>query len=226
MENFKRIGAGICFIIVPLVLILAFAGHPNLTDLKPPGSDAQSWIGEFHNNTMWRVAHVAAMFAALLIAVMFLEWMRLLKDKAPLLSFVAGVLGIVGCFMLAADKGALALVPTAFDTLPEEQFQQLLPGIQAMIEHRGWLWMVQLYLLLPLGLVLMGIALVRSKAAPRWQGLAIVVGAVLLFNPDIDLISLVASIVLAIGMIPMGLALIASGQSEGPPRRPTAIGAH
>ncbi len=225
MEHFKRIATGICFIAVPLILIFAFAGHPNLTDLKPPGSNAENWVGEFHNNPMWRVAHVAALWAALPIAAMFLGWMRLLKDKAPALSFVAGVLGIVGCFMLAADKGALALVPTAFDTLPEEQFRQLMPGIQAMIEHRGWLWMVQLYLLMPVGFALMGIALVRTHAVPRWQGVALIVGGLLLFNPDIDLVSLIASVALGVATIPMGIALLKSDESDAP-RGPVRIVVH
>jgi Domain of unknown function (DUF4386) len=211
MENLKRFGTGACFILVPLVLIFAFAAHPNLADLTPPGTDVEKWVSEFHGNTLWRVGHIAVMWATIPMAVMFLSWMRLLKDKAPVLSFVAGALGIVGCFALAADKGALALVPTAFDTLPEEQFRQMLPGLRAMLQYQGHLWMVQLYLLIPMGFVLMGIALVRTKAVPWWQGVAVALGGLLLMNPDIDLISLIASLVLAIGMIPTGFSLIRSG---------------
>jgi hypothetical protein len=213
MENFKRFGTGICFILVPIILILGFAAHPNLSDLKPPGSNVDNWVNEFHGNAMWQVAHVSVMWATLPITVIFLGWMRMLKDKAPVLSFVAGVLGIIGCFALAADKGALALVPTAFDTLPEEQFRQMLPGLQAMLELKGYMWMVQLYALIFVGFVLMGIALVRTKVAPRWQGIAVVLGALLLFNPDIDLISMIASVVLGIGMIPMGVAILKSGMT-------------
>jgi hypothetical protein len=210
MEPVKRIGTGLCFIAVPLVLIFGFGAHPNLADLEPPGSDAKKWVAEFHNNEMWRLAHIAVMWATIPIAVIFLAWMRLLADKAPVLSFAAGAMGIVGCFMLAADKGALALVPTAFDTLPEEQFRQMLPGLQAMIAYKGYLWMAQLYLLLPAGFVLMGIALAWTRAVPRWQGVAVAAGGLLLFNPDIDLISLVASVVLAAGLIPMGFQMIMS----------------
>lgn len=207
MDDFKRIGTGICFVLVPIILILGFGAHPNLTDMAPPGS-VEKWVGEFHGNVLWRVAHIAVMWATLPIAVIFLEWMRVLKDRMPVWSFAAGTLGIVGCFMLAADKGALGLVPTAFDTLPEEQFRQLLPGLQAMIQYRGQMWMAKLYALIPLGFILMGLALMRTKIVPRWQGAAVTLGAALLFNPDIDLISLIASVVLAIGLVPMGYALI------------------
>lgn len=207
MENFKRISTGICFVLVPIILLLGFASHPNLADLEPPGS-VEKWVGEFHGNLMWRVGHLSVMWATLPITVIFLEWMRVLKERMPVWSFVAGILGIVGCFMLAADKGALGLVPTAFDTLPEEQFRQLLPGLEAMIQYKGQMWMARLYVLMPAGFVLMGIALVRTRIVPRWQGLALTLGALMLFNPDIDLISLIAAVVLTIGLVPMGLALI------------------
>lgn len=210
MEIVKRIGTGLCFIAVPIILILGFGAHPNLADLEPPGSDVEKWVREFHNNEMWRLAHIAVLWATIPITVIFLAWMRLLENKAPVLSFVAGALGIVGSFMLAADKGALALVPTAFDTLPEEQFRQMLPGLQAMIAYKGYLWMARLYLLLPAGFVLMGIALAWTRAVPRWQGVAVALGGLLLFNPDIDLISLGASVVLALGLIPMGLQIVMS----------------
>ncbi len=208
MESIKRVGAGICFILVPLILILGFGAHPNLAELQPAGRDAEKWVGEFHGNEMWRAAHIAVLWATIPIAVIFLTWMQLLKEKAPVLSFVAGAMGIVGSFMLAADKGALALVPTAFDTLAEEEFRQLLPGLQAMIEHKGYLWMAQLYILMPVAFILMAIALVRTKAVPRWQGIAVGLGGLLLLNPDIDLISLVASGVLAIGLAPMGMTIL------------------
>jgi len=207
MENFKRFSKGICFVLVPVIFILGFGSHPNLADLDPPGS-VEKWVSEFHGNVMWRVGHISVLWVTLPITVMFLEWMQVLKDRMPVWSFVSGVLGIVGCFMLAADKGALGLVPTALDTLPEEQFRQLLPGLEAMIQYKGQMWMAKLYLLIPVGFVLMGIALLRTKIVPRWQGGALTLGALMLFNPDIDLISLIASVVLAIGLVPMGITLI------------------
>jgi hypothetical protein len=209
MERSKRRCVGAAFILVPIVMVFGFAAHPNLGDVEV-STGVQKWVGEFHNNEMWRLAHIAVMWAAPLIAVIYLEWMRLMKDKAPVLSFVAGVLGIIGCFMLAADKGALALVPTAFDTMPEDTFRQLLPGLQAMIEYRGYLWMAQLYILMPIAFVLMATALVRTNAVPLRQGFAVGFGGLLLLNPDIDLISLIASVVLAIGLVPMGVAVFRS----------------
>lgn len=208
LEKIKRIGGGLCFIIVPLVLIFVFAAHPNLKNLTPPGGNVDTWINEFHGNTMWRIAHLAALLVSIPIMVIFLELMGMLRDKAGWLSFVAGVMGIIGSFMLAADKGALALAPTAFDTLPTDQFQQMRPGLEAMIQYKGWMWMVNLYVLIFVGIALMGIALIKAKLVPYWQSGAIILGGLLFFNPDIDLISLLASISLAVGFIPMGISIL------------------
>jgi hypothetical protein len=213
MERFKYLLTGFCFIITPLTLILAFAAHPNLGDITRT-TEVDAWISEFHGNTMWRLAHAGALLVTIPFTVVFLKLMHMLEAKAGWLSFIAGSLGIAGCFMLAADKGALALVPTAFDTLPEDQFRQLRPGLEAMFHYEGWLWIVNLYVLIFVGLVLMGIALVMTKLVPYWQSLSIVAAGLVFFNPDIDVISLVASVLLAIGLVPIGFSILGSGASR------------
>jgi hypothetical protein len=72
MDNLKRTGTGICFILLPLILIFGFAGHPNLTDLKPPGSNIDNWVREFHDNSTWRVVHVAVLWVTIPITIYFL----------------------------------------------------------------------------------------------------------------------------------------------------------
>jgi len=148
--------------------------------------------------------------------VVFLGLMTMLREKAPTLSLAAGSLGVVGCLMLVADKAALVLVPTAFETLPEEQFQQLRPGLDAMIQYRGDLWMVKLYALLPIGLALMAVGLLKAKIVPAWQGISLLLGSLLLLNPDIDLVSLAASVILAAGLIPIGWRIFAGPARELP----------
>ena len=54
----------------------------------------------------------------------------------------------------------------------------------------------------------MAIALFKTRLVPRWQSAAIFVGALLLLNPDIDLVSLIASVVLAFGLVPIGWRML------------------
>lgn len=79
------------------------AAHPNFTVLTSPGAGVKICVGDAHGNVVRRVAHLAVMWAALLLGVIRIDWLRLLKHRA-LLSFMAGVLGIVAC---------LAMVPVA-----------------------------------------------------------------------------------------------------------------
>ena len=211
MTNPRTWGTGLSFILLPLIFVFGFASHPNLAQLAPPDyGDASAWIAEFHGNRLWAIGHTAVMWSNVPALVVFLGLMTLLREKAGTLSLIAGSLGVVGCLMLVADKAALTLVPTAFETLPEEQFRQLTPGLDAMIQYKGYLWMVKLYALIPIGFALMAIGLFKTKLLPRWQSVAIFVGALLLLNPDIDLLSLIASLLLGAGLIPMGWRILTS----------------
>ena len=44
--------------------------------------------------------------------------------------------------MLAADKGAVCLTMSALDTLPEDEFVKMMPGLLAMSAKRGWLVLI------------------------------------------------------------------------------------
>ena len=134
--------------------------------------------------------------------------MSLLKGRGAWLGFIGCVMAAIGAVILAIDKTALCLVPSAFDTLTEDQFAQLVPGIEALFAYKGYLFIIWLLPLLPLGFVVQGIGLYVSRLIPRWQSIIIIIGALLLANPDIDLISLVGSIIVAIGLIPLGIQII------------------
>jgi hypothetical protein len=131
--------------------------------------------------------------------------MSVLQSRGAWLGFIGGVLGVFGAFMLAVDKGALCLVLTAFQTLPEGQFNNTIPALQTLLDKAGWLWIVWLFLLLQIGFVLQTIGLIKEKLIPKWQGVFIIVGLLLLINPDIEIISTAGAILMCIGFIPIGI---------------------
>ena len=133
---------------------------------------------------------------------------QMLKTKSPYLSFAVLILGFFGSFMLGVDKGAFGLVPSALNTLPDEQFSMMIPGLEAMIQYKGYMWLAQLYLFIPVAMILAGIGLLKSKVIPKWQSVALIVGSLLFFNPDIDLISLIASVVISVALIPIGVSFL------------------
>lgn len=119
------------------------------------------------------------------------------------------MLAIFGAIILAADKGALCLTMSAFDKLPENEFTQIMPGIMAMFSKQGWLVVLWGLLFLPIGFIIQTIALLKTQAIPRWQGLLFLIGVVLVGTPDgLEIINLLASVLMAMALVPYGIQII------------------
>jgi hypothetical protein len=135
----------------------------------------------------------------------------MLKGRGAWLGFIGGVMAVFGAVMLAVDKTALCLVMSAFDTLPEAEYVQLLPGIEALFNFEGYLAILYLLPLLPIGFLIQGIGLYRVRAIPRWQGAALIIaslGLLVSAAVDIDLFGLISTVILAISFIPTGIQII------------------
>ncbi len=138
INNTKRIGIGLSFIIFPLVFIFAFATHPNL--FNPHFLGPAELIQRAHNNLLLHFGHALVTLCTGLLVVVAIHFMNLLKNTPnEWFGFIGGVLAILGTLILAADKGALCLTMSALDTLPEDEFVKMMPGLLAMFGKEGWL---------------------------------------------------------------------------------------
>ena len=203
IESFKRVMFGISMIIFPIILVFGFGSHPNLQSITIV-KDANAWVSEIRHNEHLQIAHLTVLFSSALIINISLGMMNLLKGKSDILAIIGGSLAIIGAIILAADKGALCLVPSAFDTLNDYQYNNLIPGLQAMLDKKGLLWITYLIFLMPLGFISLSIGMIKTKLVSKWRGITLILSMLLFANPDIDLISLVASILLMISMGSIG----------------------
>lgn len=201
---FKRVGTGLSIIVFPIMLLLGFVLHPNITSLGII-TEAAVWAEEWRGNFLFHFGHLLVLFSVPLIIVTSVSFMTLLNDRGELLGYVGGVLAVFGACMLAVDKGALTLGLTAFQTLPDQEFSNIYPALQALLDKAGWLWITWLFLLLPIGFIIQITGLIRESVIPRWQGLTIILGLLLLINPDIEIISAAGAVLMCIGLIPMGV---------------------
>jgi hypothetical protein len=65
-------------------------------------------------------------------------------------------------------------------------------------------------LFLPIGFVIQAIALLKSRAIPRWQGVLFLVGVLFIGTPDgVEIINLSAAILMAIAFVTYGVQIIA-----------------
>lgn len=210
LETVERVGTGLAFILYPVFSGVAFAAHPNLLSLEI-GGEVSAKVEEFHGNPFMHFGHFVMLMGVPLLIVISLKLMDILKDRSPWLGFVGCVMAVFGAVVLAVDKTALCLVMSAFDTLPEAEYSQLLPGIEALFGFEGYLAILYLLPLLPLGFLIQGVGLYRSRAIPRWQSAALIVamlGLGVSAAMDIDLFGLVATAILAVGFVPLGFQVI------------------
>ena len=208
LESIKRIGTGLAFIIFPLVFVFAFAGHPGL--LSPKFLGPEELIVRARGDSMLQFGHALVTLNTALLVVAALHFIKLLdRTPAAMAGLIGGALAIFGALMLAADKGALCLTMSALDTLPDDEFSRMMPGLLAMFAKEGWLILIWGLLFLPIGFTIQAIALIKTDALSRWQSILFLVGVLFVGTPDgVEIINLTASVLMAIAFIPYGIQLI------------------
>ncbi len=207
IETTKMKGFAISLIAFPVMLLVGFLMHPNLFKLEALQT-VEQLVGRFHKQPMYHIGHFVVMFAVPVIMIYLSGSMNVLQGKGKQLGFWGGVIGLFGAFILAVDKGALCLVLSAFDALPEEQFQEFAPYLSVIVNKEGLLWVVWLLPLLPIGAAIQALGLMREKFINKWQGVSIIIGLLLLNNPDIELISAAGALLMCAGYIPWGVNLL------------------
>lgn len=207
VSSIETIAFTLCLIALPIIYIIAFASHPNLLNMKPT-KDANSWVSEFRHNKKLHVLHLLVLGSSLLIINITFNLMSALTGDYALFGMIGGTLAIIGAIALAADKGALCLVPSAFDTLDDKQFNQLMPGLQTLLDNKGYIGVIHLLLLLPIGFIIMSIGLMVAGTIPIWQGVTLIIGMGFMINPDIDLLSLIGSCFMMVSLGSMGIGIL------------------
>jgi hypothetical protein len=207
LQDGKRIATGLAFLLFPLIFIFTFAVHPGL--FTPHFLGPKELIHRAHQNGLLQFGHMLVTLCTVLLIAMALHFMTLLEKSAGWAGTIGGMLAIVGAVILAADKGALCLTMSALDRLSDPQFSRMIPGLLAMFSKEGWLVILWGIVLLPIGFAIQALALIKTRSVPRWQGVLFFIGVLFVGTPDgMEIINLSASILMAVSLIPYGVALI------------------
>jgi hypothetical protein len=138
VTQITSLGIGLAFLVFPLLFIIGFAVHPNL--LKPHRiKSVDDWMARVRHNPRLQVGHLLVLLSTPFLIVVAIQCTAL-SIQGPLnwLGLVGGTLAVCGVVILAADKGALGLVISAFDTLSDREFAQVKPGLEVMQKKAGW----------------------------------------------------------------------------------------
>lgn len=207
IQTIQRKGFGISIILFPVLLLAGFLMHPNLFKLEALETVSQL-VGRFHHQWLYHVGHFIVMLAVPLIMVATISIMNVLQADGKKYGFWGGIIALFGAFILAVDKGALCLVLSAFDTLPENEFREFMPYLSVILNKEGLLWVVWLLPLLPLGAIIQAFGLLKERFINVWQGTCLIAGLLLLNNPDIELISAVGALLMCAAYIPWGVRIL------------------
>jgi hypothetical protein len=213
LQNGKRIGTGLAFMVFPLIFIFAFSVHPGL--LTPHFLNPEELIYRAHHNELLQFGHMLVTLCTAILIVIALHFMKLLEKSAGWAGTIGGILAIFGAMILAADKGALCLTMSALDSISEAQFSQMLPGLLAMFSKGGWLIILWGMVFLPIGFAIQAVALIKTRSLPRWQSILFLIGVLFVATPDgVEIINLGASLLMAAALIPYGVKLIKESHSD------------
>jgi len=175
------------------------------------GGTISEKVAQFHNNELLHFGHFIMLLGVPFLFIIAGKFMGMLKKKGAWFGLVGGITGCLGALILAVDKTALCLVPSAFDTLPETTYQLLIPGLETLFAFKGWLGILWLLPLLAVGFLILGIGLYVARAVPRWQSVALIVSMLVTAVSsalDIDIIGIAATVILALAFVPLGIRII------------------
>jgi hypothetical protein len=229
LRRFRRRVTGVSFIAFSAVWVFAFAVHPNLLHPRLQLSP-EDLIRRAHGDGLLQFAHALVTVNTALLVVLTIHFLKLLNHTpAAWMGTVGAGFAVVGTVLLAADKGALCLTMSALDTLPEQQFQQMTPGLVAVFSFKGLMVLVWGMALMPLGVMLQAVGLWRTRTWPAWRAALLVVSLLFIAFPDgAEIINLVAALLMAAVMVPYGVGLIRTNDEAAAPgpgaRTPEAVG--
>lgn len=207
IESIKIKGFAISLIAFPVMLLTGFLMHRDLLKLEALQT-VEQLVGRFHKQPLYHIGHLIVMFAVPVIMIALTGIMNLLQKKGKPFGFWGGIIGLFGAFILAVDKGALCLVLSAFDTLPEPEFRAFIPFLSMIVNKAGMLWVVWLLPLLPVGAAIQAWGLQKERYIRKWQAACIITGLLLLNNPDIEFISSIAALLMCVGYVPWGIEIL------------------
>jgi hypothetical protein len=208
IERARRLGTAAALVVMPAIFVFAFATHPGLGNLRL--LEPSQLILRARGNPVLQFAHALVTLNTALLVVVALHLQSLLRaGRGAWAGLVGGGMAVIGACLLAADKGALCLTMSALDAVDNNTFNAMMPGLMAIFEKQGWAVLVWGMVLLPLGVGMQAIGLMRSGAWPKWRAGALLAGSLLIAAPDgMEIVNLTAALALLVALAPQAIRLV------------------
>jgi hypothetical protein len=164
-----------------------------------------------NNAGRWNAVHIMFAISMVLSIPATLGVMDLLERRGGArYGLIGGSLVVIGVIFLTLFTG-IELAMSAIASIPVEQRAGIEPAMQALIDFSGPLPVVFIGLSLNLGLFVLAVGLITTRAVPRWSSIGIEVAALVLvgglFN---NLLGAIGAAVLLVGLGFIGLRVLTS----------------
>jgi hypothetical protein len=209
-HHFRKMVAGCCMVLAPLVLLGAEIVHP---EEKTDGSDQLAVVA--NNLDQWYVAHLLAALAIVLMVPAVLGLMHMLREREVAFGHVGGGLAMLGLLAVAAIVG-LEIVMWQMGTVGANA--QMSALADRLTDTTGIV--VPFFVVafgFMLGLICLAIGLYRAKVVQSWMSLFLIVAAVgfgVEFSAASNVFGIVAAAFLLVGLGSIGRMVLAETDED------------
>jgi hypothetical protein len=207
IERARRLGTAAALVAMPAIFVFAFATHPGLGSVRL--LEPAELIRRARGNPVLQFAHAMVTLNTALLVVVALHLQSLIRaGRGAWAGLVGCAMAVLGACLLAADKGALCLTMSALEAVDARTFDAMMPGLMAIFDKQGWVVLVWGMVLLPLGVALQAVGLMRSGVWPKWQAGVLLAGSLLIAAPDgMEIVNLAAALALLVALTPQAVRL-------------------
>ena len=173
-HHFRKMVAGACMVLAPLVLLVATVVHP---EAKTDEAAQLAVIAD--NLDAWLAAHLLALAAIALSVPAVLGLMHMLREREVSLGHVGGGLAMLGLLAYVGVVAVEGLVGWAMgDAGDRGAMVALLTSVNASAAIVIPFFIVSLAF--AVGMICLALGLYRARAVQSWMAICLAVGAVLL----------------------------------------------
>ena len=165
---------------------------------------------------MLQFGHVLVLFAAALLVVIAVHFMKLLdRTSSAWAGLVGAAVGSLGAMHPGSGQGRVVPNHDGSRHSVREPVAAMMPGLLAMFSFKGWMVVLSGILLLPIGFAIQAVALLKTGVFPRWASVLFLIGVLFVGVPDgVEIINLAASVLMAVALVPYGVRMLARSQAR------------
>ncbi|MGI8633317.1 MAG: hypothetical protein ACR2NA_12350 [Solirubrobacterales bacterium] len=206
---FRRVGCALALIVANVLGVLAVL----VTYSDIDSDDTKAYFADVAAHPdAHAISGLMSIVAFPLLLVGVLGIVHLIRGRGVTLAHIGGVLAIVGLGAFPLLAGTEIIDSIGVQAIGQEQMLKL---SEDGLEESGYAIAVLLITLVPalLGALLIGIAVLRSRLAAAWAGIAIIAGTLLLATPG-GWVFIIGNVLHLIGFSAVAVRMLQMSDSE------------